>query len=157
MNKSKSPYIKYRNRLADLIAAIQVMGTYKYANRKTERWTASFGRKPLSADSWSEIFEQHPEFFRYTDGSASLMWRRAYERLFDTRTGEELNKDKFDALTTEEKEKISRAPLQSSQVEALVNSALQLHATELAHQKELRWWVPVLAGLVGVLIGALVK
>jgi hypothetical protein len=60
-------YLRSPARLADLIAAIQVLGTYKLSSRPAERWLKRLGRKPVSAETWLEIFESHPEFFTKDD------------------------------------------------------------------------------------------
>ena len=65
MKRTKSPYL-IDFRLADVVAAVQVMGIYPWGSRQVDDWTKKLG-KPLSADFWTTIFRQHPEFFRLTD------------------------------------------------------------------------------------------
>jgi len=154
----KSSYVQHPKRLADVISALQVMGTYFFASRTVDKWEESFGRKPLSAKNWEQLFTEHPEFFRIVDGKASLMWRRAKRKLYFTHSGEEISKDEYESLSSDEKKKVSRAPLEPSQVESLINSAVNLHAAAISHSKEMRWWMPLMSasiGLIGVLLGAL--
>lgn len=157
--RNRSPYL-VQHRLADLIAAIQVLGTYKFASRDPEKWEQSLGRKPLSAESWHRVFEEHPEFFRIkgADKKASLMWRRSYEKIFDTRAGKELTSDQIADLDKDEKKQfLSRAPVTASQVETLIHAAIELHTRAIAQRQEMRWWIPVLTAFLGVIIGALIK
>lgn len=157
MTESQSPYLKHQARLADVIAALQVMGTYKFASRKLVDWEKSIGRTPLSAPSWLVVFEEHPEFFRIKGDWISLVWRRASEKLYDTRSGNELSKEQVDSLSDEEKRKISRAPLSPEQVTALIEVAINLQTQSIARRNELRWWVPLLVGAIGIAIGAVIK
>jgi hypothetical protein len=60
----KSPYLKHSSRLADIITAIQVMGSYpQRVSRKLEKWEKRLGA-PISAPKWDDIMKEHPEFFR---------------------------------------------------------------------------------------------
>ena len=76
---AKSPYLdKEGRRLADVIAAIQAMGTYKFYKLDFEGWAERITANPNQAPYWKNLFEEHPEFFRL-DGErerASLVWRR---------------------------------------------------------------------------------
>ncbi|NRA20199.1 MAG: N-carbamoyl-L-amino acid amidohydrolase [Oceanospirillaceae bacterium] len=152
-----SPYTEHPNRLADVMSAIQLMGTFKYGSRTIANWKKSIGRDPVSSADWASIFDQHPEFFRVISGYASLVWRRAKTKNYHVERNTDLSKDEIGRLNETEKKKITRRPLDSSQVEALLNSAVQLHASALSHKKELRWWIPVAASLIGVLVGALIS
>lgn len=60
----KSPYLINENRLADVIAAIRVMGTYKFYKLSFAGWSDRiYGDEP-KAECWKNIFIEHPEFFR---------------------------------------------------------------------------------------------
>lgn len=155
--ESQSSYLKKGNRLADVVAALQVMGTYKFASREIQAWEKSIGRSPSSASSWLEIFSDHPEFFRIKDKWVSLVWRRASEKTYDTRSGKEITPEEVAALPKNENLRISRAPLSPDQVTALIEVAIKIHAQAIARRAELRWWVPVLVGAIGIAIGALIK
>ena len=157
MIEKQSAYLKHQSRLSDVVAAIQILGTYKFASRKIEEWEKALGRTPASAITWLEVFREHPEFFRINDEWISLVWRRASEKTFDTRTGQELTKEQLDRLTTDEQRKVTRAPLTTDQVTALIEVAIKLQGQAIARRSELRWWVPLLIGAIGVAIGALLK
>ncbi len=153
----QSPYMTHPKRLADIIAAIQLMGTYKFGSRSVENWEKSIGRPPLSAENWTKIFDDHPEFFRVKDGFGSLVWRRAKKRNHDTVSGRDLSTEELKALDKDAKGKLTRRPLDPSQVEALMNSAIKMHSSAIAHNKELRWMVPTIASLSGVVVGAYLR
>lgn len=63
MIEPQSPYLSHQHRLADVVAAIQVMGIYSYSARTIDSWAEILGQKPRSASSWGSIFNEHPEFF----------------------------------------------------------------------------------------------
>ena len=155
--EKQSKYLAHSDRLADVIAAIQVMSTFKFANREVAKWEDSIGRIPKSSATWLTIFEDHPEFFRVSEGSVSLVWRRAYERVYDTVSGKELSPQEIQALHENARYDLSRAPLTPEQTTALIEVAIKLQNQAIARRQELRWWVPVIVGCLGVLIGALLK
>lgn len=157
MIEKQSAYLKRPSRLSDVVASLQVMGTYKFASRRIKDWEGSIGRSPSSASTWLEVFVEHPEFFRIKDEWISLVWRRASEKTFNTRSGKELAKEDVDKMTPEEKRKVSRAPLTPDQVTALIEVAIKLQSQAISRRSELRWWVPLLIGAVGVAIGGLLK
>lgn len=155
--ETQSKYLAHPDRLSDVIAAIQVMSTYKFANRTVDKWENSIGRAPKSSAAWLTIFEDHPEFFRVADGYISLVWRRAYERVYDTILGRDLSTQEIQVLDDESRNKLSRAPLTAEQTTALIEVAIKLQNQAIARRQELRWWVPVIVGILGVLVGALLK
>lgn len=126
-------------RLADLIAAIQVMGTYRFAVRRIDRWQRRLGRVPTSAGTWIEVLGQHPEFFTVIrDASAqsalnpnvSLVWRRSKERNYDTYTHAVLPREVAIQVAVadpeEEAKQLSRPPLDSDEISMLVNLAVSM-------------------------------
>ena len=91
----EEPPIMINNRLGDVVTAIHVMGTEKYDGHKPEDWEKRIGSSPKSADSWLGIFREHPEFF-YTyihegNEKASLLWRRARNWSWDTKSQKEID------------------------------------------------------------------
>jgi hypothetical protein len=156
MVSRKSPYLENDWRLADIIAAIQVMGAYPWASRKVERWTEKLG-KSLSAEDWSIVFGEHPEFFRLNDSWASLRWRHGYDRTYDPEKGRELTETELDALDQGAREALTRKTLSAEQIEALMKTSVELHNRAIAHAQEKRWLTPMLFGLLGVIIGAVLQ
>ncbi|MDO6676511.1 hypothetical protein C7448_102409 [Tenacibaculum gallaicum] len=163
-SKNESPYIKYENRLADVLAAIQVMSIYKFYKLDFKSWSMRISGDESNFAYWKKVFEEHPEFFRFNsdEGKVSLAWRRSKQRRFHVDLNKEITLDQINNLpATEAKEKISRSPLNSSEVQSLIAVAIDLHTRAFENKKDSRWWVvPVISsisGLIGVLVGALIK
>jgi len=156
---NENPYTTNPNRLADVIAAIQVMGTYKFYKLEFSGWADRIAGDDENGDYWKKIFEEHPEFFRLDRGRkrASLVWRRNYQKLYDVDKEMKISRDEFKALTPEQKQRVSRNPLTNSDVTTLVNTAINLHSREIEHKKDSRWWISGVIGLLGVIIGAIIK
>jgi len=122
----KMPYMK-RDRLADVLALLQVLGMYEYAHRTEEGLQTEFQRPPYSAKSWIDIGREHPEFFRVRDGKGtevSLIIRHAQEKC------PELSPD---------------------YTSKLMETAIKIHDSQL---NQSRWWT-FLMPVVGSFIGAL--
>ena len=154
--RSKSPYIANPNRLSDLIAAIQVLGTYKYASRHLEKWEKRLGRTPVSAVNWKTVFDQHPEFFTTQESDVSLVWRRSRERNYDTFARKLLSREDAIELAKEDNEahekRLTRPPLDTIEVSKLVDIAISLHEREIRHAQERRWWITAVVAVVGLII-----
>src|SRR5262245_29655505 len=135
--KIDSPYLKSPKRLADILAAIQVMGAHTWDRQPLKNWLPSLGGRPQSVPqndgSWEVIFREHPEFFgeelpkdpakqpSSPDVPAPeffLRWRRAFERTYDPIALRVLEpaeiKELKDAKLYDET-KISRRPLESDE------------------------------------------
>ena len=156
MPTNDSPYLSSGRRLADVLAAIQIMGSYTFASRKYDSWVEKLG-EPLSAKDWSVVFTQHPEFFRVSDEWVSLRWRHGYDRTYSHEQARDLTHDEIAQLTEDQRGKMTRKPLTSDQIEALMKTAIELHSREVAYQQERRWLTPLLFGLLGVIIGAVLQ
>ena len=156
----ESAYLRHPNRLGDVVAAIQLLATFRYYQRPVDSWADVFGKGPDSAEDWGTVFREHPEFFLVGKGGGkavvSLAWRRAYPRLYHTRQSRELSWDERGQLPESEARYISRRPLSEEQVQTLINTAVELHGRAIAHSQEARWWIPVGTALLGVMVGALV-
>ena len=156
-----SPYTKETNRLADVIAAIQVMASYKFYKTDFSEWSNRIVGDHSKGEYWRSIFEQHPEFFRLDAErkKASLVWRRQRQKRFDVDKGARITKDEFDSLDDTHKERISRSPLSSEEIGVLIEAAISLHSRALEQQKESRWWIPLItagSALVGAIVGAFI-
>jgi hypothetical protein len=154
---SKSPYIANPKRLSDLIAAIQVLGSYRFASRKVEKWAKRLGRTPVSATNWLTIFKEHPEFFTFDGDNISLVWRRSRERNYDTHKRLLLSREDAIELSKKEEEKysnhLSRPPLDTAEISKLVDIAINLHEREIRHAQERRWWIAAVIGTITLIIG----
>jgi hypothetical protein len=161
--KSKSPYLDNENRLADVIAAIQVMGAYKFYKLDYSSWADRITGDKSNATYWRRIFEDHPEFFRLDSQKerASLVWRRQYPKRYNVDTNAEISRDEFNNLADDKKLRISRNRLEPETIQALVKTAIDLHSTALGHQQDKRWRIPLIVsgigGLIGAIIGGLLK
>lgn len=152
----ESPYVTKPHRLGDVIAALQVMGTYRYSARTVESWAELLGEKPRSADSWLEVFNDHPEFFRAgleDEGRHTLALRRAQPRVYNTKTNEEITVAQYNDLPADGRSHISRRPLSSQQITSLIETAIKLQSQAFARRQELRWWIPHAMSIVTLLIG----
>lgn len=152
-----SPYLRDANRLGDVIAALQAMAVYKFYKLTFEDWADRLTADKTQAEKWKTIFSEHPEFFRL-DGAkerASLVWRRQFPRRYDVDNERVLSAEEYRLLPAERSARMSRNPLSSADIKALVDTAVNLHSRALEHQKDKRWWV-ALASAAGGLVGAIV-
>jgi hypothetical protein len=159
----QSPYLSNSNRLGDVIAAIQAMATYKYYKLSFDKWADRISADESQAEKWKGIFLEHPEFFRLDSAKekASLVWRRQFPKRFNVDTFTVLTNEEYDLLSDEfKRDRVSRVPLSSADIKALIDTAVNLHSRALEDQKDKRWWIPVasaIGGLVGSVIGALLS
>lgn len=152
----ESPYLKDSSRLGDVIAAIQAMAVYKFYKLSFEEWADRISADKSQAEKWRKIFLDHPEFFRL-DGErkkASLVWRRQFPRRYDVDAERTLTLTEYESLPPEKSARVSRVPLEPSDIKALVDTAVNLHSRALEFQKDKRWWI-ALASAVGGLLGSL--
>ncbi len=151
-----SPYLSNRRRLADVIAAIQFLGIYKFHKLETEKWGERIGSDPVSAPDWQEVFSEHPEFFRIgsSERKVSLVWRRAYQKRFDVDAEELITRAEYRSRDKQARSRVSRAPLEDAQIATLVRTAIDLHDRQMAQRRESRWWIPMVAGMGGIVLGS---
>lgn len=157
-----SPYISDPNRLGDVIAAIQAMAVYKFYKLPHANWADRITADKTQANKWKNIFLDHPEFFRLDSAreKASLVWRRQFPKRYDVDGDRIISNDEYELLNNEQKLRISRLQLSSSDIKALVDTAVNLHSRALEHQKDKRWWVALASaagGLIGAIIGVMSK
>jgi len=155
----ESPYLIDNDRLADVIAAIQTLGTYKFYKLTFAAWADRITGDEEKADYWQRVFEEHPEFFRLDSKRerASLVWRRQHQKVFNVDTEQKISPEIYDALSEDQKSRVSRTPLGSSELAILINTAIDLHSRALERKQDARWWVTGVIGLVGVIVGAYIK
>lgn len=168
---SKSPYLENPKRIEDVIAGIQVLGSYeKKTSRRLNFWTSLLGRDEAY---WKKVFEEHPEFFRVNDKTqqleetdddnnndsselwVSLRWRFAYQRTYDHLRKIELSNDELNELNNSQKKKLTRKPLTSEQIQSLISTAINLNEKAISDDIRKKWWRPLLSG-VFVIFGALI-
>ena len=87
---SKSPYLKTDHRLADVIAALQAVATYKFYKLDFAQWADRITGDQRLGEYWKAVFVEHPEFFRLDSKKekASLIIRRQHPKRYhvDTQT-----------------------------------------------------------------------
>jgi len=176
---SDEPYNMGTRRLVDVLAAIQFLGTYRFYKISLESWRKRIKFEPKSEVPWERLFSDHPEFFRIStyeededdnegvddddvtskDKRVCLVLRRARPKNFNVDTGETVTRDERKALSEKERRRISRAPLEPSDLSVLLNAAIELHGRYIAHQEARRWFVPLVAslsGTIGAIVGAII-
>ena len=147
-----NPYLKER-RLADVIAAITTLGTYKFYKLHFSGWARRITGGATDASHWEQIFKEHPEFFRVNsdDNKASLVWRRQFPRNFNVDDIKEFVPDDEIDGTTEDR--ISRRPLDAVQITALIDVAVKLHDRALEESKAGKWWIPLVVAILAFIGG----
>lgn len=158
-NDMNSPYIKNENRLSDVLAAIQVMGVYKFYKLTFEEWADRIVGDKAKGGYWRDVFNDHPEFFRLDQSrtKASLVWRRSYPKIFNVDTGTSITKDDYLNLSEQGKMRISRSPLSNNDIQTLISSAINLSNIAQEAKKNKEWWKPALFALLGVIMGSLLN
>jgi len=156
-SSSESPYLVSPGRLADVIAAIQAMGTYKFYKLSFEGWADRITANKNQGLYWKNIFEQHPEFFRLDSAreKASLVWRRQYPKRFHVDLEKRLSVEEFKALPDEQKARVSREALTPDDIKALVDTAINLYSRALESEHARKWWIPLASSAIGGLVGAI--
>ncbi len=142
------PYLK-RNRLPDVLAAIQFMALHAQYQMSSGKWALRMGRD--NPDHWKKVFDDHPEFFRQSSaGNYALIWRRAY----DPGAQKTVTDEQFDAPPDDEK-KSRRPPVPEAHIKTLLDMAVNLHSQELKAKRERRWLITPTLSFAGSLIGAI--
>lgn len=117
-----SPYLRDPTRLGDVVAAIQAMAVYKFYKLPFVGWADRIAADESQADKWKTVFLEHPEFFRLDTAreKASLVWRRQFPKRYDVDGERVLTIAEYEALTSAQKLRVSRVPLSSGDIKALV-------------------------------------
>ena len=132
---STSNYLK-SNRLADVLALIQVLALDKFGHRSEDGLKKELQGNPKSALNWTAIAHQHPEFFRVgltEAANISLIARHVVE----------LNENNIRELPRE-------------LIKQLLDTALSLYHVEKENANWWRIWIPVLAVIFTAIINILV-
>ena len=155
---TSSPYLLNEKRLADVIAAIQASGSYKYYKLDFAGWADRITGDATTAAYWRKVFEEHPEFFRLDSKreKASLVLRRQQPRLYNVDTGAVISKAEYDVLPEAQLSRFSRRPLEPDQIEALINIAINLHSRAAERARDRRWWFPLVFAFLGALVGGVI-
>ena len=127
---------EYHNpeRLADVMALIQVLSLAKGTKRSEQGLHDDLQRTPLSAGEWTQIAQEHPEFFRLRAEDAgdpkahriSLIARAVMPKPDDEK----------------------RDPLPSDLVGKLLDIAISLHDRETARKDKWKSLLPIAVAIV---------
>ena len=126
MAQSQSPYL-IDGRLEKVLAAIQIMGSYEWASRKSIEWAKKLDTEQKN-EAWLQLFKEHPEFFRVgSDNWISLRWRHGYDRTYLVSERKDITIEQSERMPeVERKNKLSRKPLSPEQIEGLMKTAIEL-------------------------------
>ncbi|MBK6826616.1 MAG: N-carbamoyl-L-amino acid amidohydrolase [Chitinophagaceae bacterium] len=154
----KSPYLLNENRLADVVAAIQVMGTYKFYKLTFAGWSDRIYGDESKADYWKIIFLEHPEFFRLDEKKekASLVWRRQHPKRYNVDLEKLITREEFIAMPNDDKARVSRLPLTAETIQSLIATAIDMHSRALQFEQDKRWLINLVISGVGGLLGAII-
>jgi hypothetical protein len=123
-------------------------------------WADKISGDKGKADYWKAIFIEHSEFFRKSslrnNDNYALIWRRALPSRYDPQTRQLITDLQYDALTAQEKARITRPPIPESQIKTLMDMAVDLHGKAVEASRDWRWWIGPGLSFTGSLIGALI-
>jgi hypothetical protein len=153
----KPPYLK-PNRLNDVVAALQMMGLNNRYRLAPEDWAERISGDRMKADYWSDVFADHPEFFRKATenlGHYALVVRRALPRRYDPKRARTLTYEEYSRLPQEGKDELSRPPVSEVQLKLLLDTAINLHKNAIDAERDWRWWVTPIVTFITSFGGAL--
>jgi len=151
----KSPYLKFEDRLADVVSAIQTLGTYRFYKLTPQSWSERISGDAKQMGRWTQVFRQHPEFFRFSsDGlMVSLVLRRQKPKLFDVDELRIVSRAERNGRDKSGQARISRGPLSESELKMLIEVANNMHSKALLDRQEGRWWLPLFATVLSAVVG----
>jgi hypothetical protein len=163
--RARSPYLK-RGRLADVIAALQIMGAGERPEKEIRHWAKelSYSDSDTEVAKWTAVFREHPEFFLVyrlqgdPNLKSALRWRYT-SKLYDTTTGKEYTPEEKDLLPEKQRWLLTTKPLTSDSIATLMSTAIELHSRAIEELSASRYWIPILAaclGFAGALLGAII-
>jgi hypothetical protein len=160
-----------KDRLANLIAAIQSMALAERPSGTLNRWVAELeaseeltarqlDKSPIKfaeRKKWQTVFEQHPEFFKtYTlRGEPRVLLRWRYAETLKNGTNDKNPQDAQDDDKDDEVELQPSKPLTADQIQVLINTAIGLHAKEAEAERNPDKFRPLLMAIIGAALGTL--
>lgn len=175
-----------KDRLSNVIAAIQMLGVSDQTSGTLNRWVAELEAseeltteqleqtpiKYVERKKWAAVFEQHPEFFKtyMARGEQHVMLRWRYAKSFhsdakDTKVpnglkdAEPASPENQDTPEPEDADKyatVSSKPLSPDQIQMLINTAIELHHQEAEAKRTPDPWPPFLMAAMGAALGTVV-
>ena len=170
---ANSHYLE-KDRLANVIAAIQILGLSEQTSASLDRWIAELEASeeltPRQLDhtpvkfadrkKWGAVFEQHPEFFKsYTlhgDQRVLLRWR--YAQSLNVWADVEAAPAPEDAEpdNADEDVVLNSPPLGPDQIQVLIETAMAFHAKEAEAARIPDRVSPLAMAAVGAALGTIV-
>jgi hypothetical protein len=174
---AKSHYLE-KDRLANVIAAIQILGVADRSWGTLQRWVAELeASEELTPDQldqmpvkfaerkkWATVFEQHPEFFKvYTvRGEQRVLLRLRYAQSVNSHKHDEfaalanLVKEKTESAKAESTEdNTTSKPLTPDQMQVLIGTAMNLHDRAVEAERPPDRFRPFLMATIGAVLGTL--
>lgn len=148
------PYLK-PDRLSDVLAAIQSMAMSERSSLDCRQWAEVISGDVTKDTYWRLVFREHTELFRESPDNEdhfALIWRRALPRRFYRPERRLLSQEEYDLLSCDQRQWVSRPPVPEDQLKTLIDIAVTLHARQ---QEQGKSWVPLVANLPSVIVGAL--
>jgi hypothetical protein len=164
-----------KDRLSNVIAAIQLLGVSDQPTGTLNRWVAELEaceeltpeeleRTPVKyaeRRKWSAVFEQHPEFFKTYSarGEQHVMLRWRYAQSFNANSTEAPDaaaERGRNADNAKQPAIVRSKPLDADQLQVLINTAIELHDKVVASQHRLDQWPPLVLTAVGAALGTIV-
>ena len=139
MKRDKLPYAN-PDRLADVMAMIQVLALHKHRHRSDKGLRGEMQGPPRSASTWIDVAQQHPEFFRVDD---------------QVRLGVSLV-----ATHVLPKNEEDMRELPAGFVAVLLKTAIELHDRQLDRAHHWRVYIPILVAVTtvfGTVFGVFLK
>ena len=150
-------YLLGPDRLADVLAGIQFIGTYRKYKVSLADWQDRIKRPPLSAETGEDVFNAHHEFFRVSRGEVCLILRRGRPSNYHNKLLKTLTREEKEVLSDRDRnERITREPLNVDEIGVLMNTAIEMHARAMSHKEDQRRyttiWVTLLAIFVSIVV-----
>lgn len=163
-------------RLANVLAAIQVMGVHEQSRLKVDDWTAVLG-KPVRDKGWDEIFAAHPEFFKATvktirskstGETKEQRWGALKMRQVPPSNKLEIDEiftllklaadlhDRHIAHRQEERDKVAEGRIEAQEERNRAQEERNRAQEERSQRQDKRWWT-ALAAAVGAISAALIS
>jgi len=124
---SESNYL-HKDRLADVLALVQVLALDEDAHRSEQGLHTELQASPRSAETWTNLAADHPEFFRVMPGGdhrVSLLSRHVTKRV-------------------EGKHPV----LEGAHVHGLLRAAIEMHDRQVRRSERWTYLIPIWAALV---------
>jgi hypothetical protein len=127
---------EYHNpeRLADVMALIQVLSLAKSTKRSENGLQSELQRAPISEKTWTQVAQQHPEFFRVRQEDAGDLDAHRVSLIARAAMPKSANGE--------------RDPLASDIIGKLLDIAISLHDRETSRREKWKSLLPIAVAIV---------